>query len=125
MYGWHVTERTVDVMDWILQNHEALRDVGRGEISKAHAAGVPAYYMDPSIAPGILREWPDGRIDQVEVDLRSGEIRTLEQVRPAPVEMAAISETVMQTHAGALTALAAHDRGDTIESAGMGEEGAR
>ncbi|NKM65277.1 hypothetical protein GFL58_30640 [Rhizobium leguminosarum bv. viciae] len=43
----------------------AIKNMGRTEIAKAHAMGLPGVYM---IGKKIVREFPDGRIEEVHRD---------------------------------------------------------
>ncbi|MGO8034933.1 hypothetical protein [Rhizobium leguminosarum] len=43
----------------------AIKEMGRAEIAKAHAAGLPSTYMT---GDKIVREYPDGRIEEVRRD---------------------------------------------------------
>ncbi len=42
------------------ENEEAIRQVGARAIAAAHRSGVPAYYMEPALGEGIIKEMPDG-----------------------------------------------------------------
>ncbi|MCJ2063544.1 hypothetical protein MKK63_12590 [Methylobacterium sp. J-088] len=48
------------------QNSEAIRRVGTDARDEARRAGVPAYYMDPALGDGIVRDMPDGTCERVE-----------------------------------------------------------
>lgn len=50
----------------IRENAEAISQVGVRALEEAKHAGVPAYYMDPSLGDGIIRELPDGTRERVE-----------------------------------------------------------
>jgi hypothetical protein len=39
---------------------EAMKTSGRREIEQAKRAGVAAYYVEPSLGLGIIKELPDG-----------------------------------------------------------------
>ncbi len=60
---------------------EAIRTAGRRAIERAKRAGAPVYYMDAAIADGIIREWPDGSRERVEI--RDGETVAIEDL-PSP-----------------------------------------
>lgn len=42
------------------ENEAAVKQVGARAIAAAHRAGVPAYYLDPALGDGIIKEMPDG-----------------------------------------------------------------
>lgn len=42
------------------ENESRVRLMGVEAISRAKAAGVPSYYMDPFVGDGIIKEMPDG-----------------------------------------------------------------
>ena len=42
------------------ENEDRVRQMGVEAITRARAAGVPSYYMDPSVGDGIIKEMPDG-----------------------------------------------------------------
>lgn len=42
------------------ENEAAIRQMGTRAIAAARKAGVPAYYLDPSLGEGIIKEMPDG-----------------------------------------------------------------
>ncbi|WP_267426203.1 hypothetical protein [Methylobacterium sp. GC_Met_2] len=48
------------------QNSEAIRRVGTDARDEVRRAGVPAYYMDPALGDGIVRDMPDGTRERVE-----------------------------------------------------------
>ena len=50
----------------VRENAEAVRQVGARALEEAKQAGVPAYYMDPSLGDGTIREWLDGTRERVE-----------------------------------------------------------
>jgi hypothetical protein len=50
----------------IRENAEAIRQVGTRALEEARQAGVPAYYMDPSLGEGVVREMPDGTRERIE-----------------------------------------------------------
>lgn len=50
----------------IRENAEAISQVGVRALEEAKQAGVPAYYMDPSLGDGIIRELPDGTRERIE-----------------------------------------------------------
>lgn len=40
--------------------------VGTKAIRQAHAAGVPAYYMDEAMGDGIIKALPDGTLELID-----------------------------------------------------------
>lgn len=50
----------------IRENAESVRQIGVRALQEAKRAGVPAYYMDPSLGDGIIREMPDGTRERIE-----------------------------------------------------------
>lgn len=42
------------------ENAAAIRQIGARAIEEARKAGVPVFYMDPSLGEGIIKEMPDG-----------------------------------------------------------------
>ncbi|MGY2050766.1 hypothetical protein [Methylobacterium sp. JK268] len=48
------------LFDKARENAAAIRQVGNRAIAEARKAGVPAFYMDPSLGEGIIKEMPDG-----------------------------------------------------------------
>lgn len=57
------------LFDKARENAEAIRQIGSRAIEEARRAGVPAFYMDPALGAGIIREMPDGtrhRLQTVE-----------------------------------------------------------
>jgi hypothetical protein len=61
---------------------EAIRTAGGRAAAELKRAGVAVYYMDESIAEGIIRELPDGTRQKVEIN-KNEEI-VVEQLAPAP-----------------------------------------
>jgi hypothetical protein len=55
------------LLDLVDKNAEALRTMGARAIEEANLAGVPAYFMDPRLGEGIIRQMPDGTLQRVEV----------------------------------------------------------
>jgi hypothetical protein len=45
------------------KDYDRIAKVGEIAIAEAHAAGVPAYYIDLDVDPAgsIIEHWPDGR----------------------------------------------------------------
>ena len=50
------------------QNEASVLRAGELAVDAARKAGVPAYYTDPSIGEGIVKELPDGTRQLVRVD---------------------------------------------------------
>jgi hypothetical protein len=42
------------------ENAEEIKKGGARAIEEAKKAGAPAYYMDPTLGEGIIKEMPDG-----------------------------------------------------------------
>jgi len=61
---------------------EAIRTAGRRAAAELRRAGVAIYYMDETIASGIIRELPDGSRQKVQVG--GDEDIVLEELSPAP-----------------------------------------
>jgi hypothetical protein len=55
------------LLDLVDKNAEALRTMGVRAIEQANLAGIPAYFMDPRLGEGIIRQMPDGTLQRVEV----------------------------------------------------------
>jgi hypothetical protein len=66
----------------IRENAEAIKQVGARALEEARQAGVPAYYMDPALGPGIVREMPDGTRERIE--RRQGRDVIVETYDPRP-----------------------------------------
>lgn len=47
-------------------NMHAVEAVGVRAVAAARRAGVPAYYVDPALGAGIVRELPDGTRERFE-----------------------------------------------------------
>ena len=62
------------------ENERRVQEVGHTAIAQARAAGVPAYYRDPSLGEGIVKEMPDGRRLLIEDD--TGEDRLIAELGP-------------------------------------------
>ena len=59
------------------EQFECELDSDTGEAAKAHlAAGRPIYYMDPAYPDQIVKEYPDGRRELVQVD-RTGQVTVI------------------------------------------------
>ena len=43
-----------------------MAEMGQRAIAESKALGVPAYYMDPTLGAGIIKELPDGTRQRVE-----------------------------------------------------------
>jgi hypothetical protein len=64
----------------ILDQHAgALKTMGERAIEQANRAGVPAYFMNPSLGEGIIRRMPDGRLERVR--LEAGKFIAIETLR--------------------------------------------
>lgn len=61
---------------------DAMRTSGRREIEQAKRAGVPAYYVDPALGDGIIKELPDGTRQRIQP--RGDEDVVVEILAPAP-----------------------------------------
>jgi hypothetical protein len=57
-----ISPMTVLISKLIKHAMPAIKEMGREEIAKAHAAGLPGVYM---IGDKIVREYRDGRIEEV------------------------------------------------------------
>ena len=70
----------------LLENMEkypdAMRTSGRRAIEQAKRAGVPAYYLDPALGDGIIRELPDGTRQRIQP--QGDEDVVIETFAPAP-----------------------------------------
>ncbi|MBB3175547.1 hypothetical protein FHR90_003403 [Endobacter medicaginis] len=55
------------ILDRWRQNEGRVRQAGKLALEQARAAGVPAYYRDPGIGAGIIRQMPDGSRSVVSV----------------------------------------------------------
>jgi hypothetical protein len=53
--------------------------MGERAIERANRAGVPAYFMNPSLGEGIIRRMPDGRLERVR--LEAGKFIAIETLR--------------------------------------------
>ena len=62
------------------ENAEAIKQGGARAIEQAKLAGVPAYYVDPAVGDGIVREMPDGTRQRIQ--LIDGEVFVLEAIGP-------------------------------------------
>jgi len=56
------------LLDLLRQDEERIALAGRKAIKKALEAGVPVYYADDSLGPGIVREMPDGTRHMIEFE---------------------------------------------------------
>ncbi|MDR7040634.1 hypothetical protein J2X36_005417 [Methylobacterium sp. BE186] len=57
------------LFDKARRNASTIRQLGARAIEEARKAGVPAFYVDPSLGEGIIKEMPDGtrhRLAKVE-----------------------------------------------------------
>jgi hypothetical protein len=48
------------------ENAKAMAQMGQRAIAESKALGVPAYYVDPTLGAGIIKELPDGTRQRVE-----------------------------------------------------------
>lgn len=64
----------------IRENAEAISQIGVRALEEARQAGVPAYYMNPSLGDGIVRELPDGTRERIE--RRGGQAVVVETYAP-------------------------------------------
>ena len=55
------------LMETWRRNADALRRVGEQALKAAREARVPAYYSDPSLGEGLIKEMPDGSRFRVAV----------------------------------------------------------
>jgi hypothetical protein len=53
------------LFDKILENADALRQVGLRALEDARKAGVAVAYMDPAFGDDIIHEFPDGRRERL------------------------------------------------------------
>ena len=61
---------------------EAIRSAGARAASHLKRSGIAVYYMDETIADGIIKEFPDGTRQRVEIG--AGEDVIVETLPPAP-----------------------------------------
>ena len=47
-------------------NMDALKTLGSRAVAEARRDGVAAYYMDPALGAGLVRELPDGTRERLE-----------------------------------------------------------
>ena len=62
------------------ENAEAIKQGGARAIEEAKRVGVPAYYLDPSLGEGIIKELPDGTRQRIK--LIDGEDVVVESIGP-------------------------------------------
>jgi len=62
------------------ENAEAIKQGGARAIEEAKLVGVPAYYLDPSLGEGIIKELPDGTRQRIK--LIDGEDVVVESIGP-------------------------------------------
>ena len=48
------------LLDKWRENEDRVRQAGTIALKQAREAGVPAYYRDPSLGEGVVKEMPDG-----------------------------------------------------------------
>jgi hypothetical protein len=61
------------LLDKWRKNKDCVRQAGAIARERARTAGVPAYYRDPSLGDGIVKEMPDGRrilVDEADEEER-------------------------------------------------------
>lgn len=58
------------------ENEAAVKQVGLRAIAAAHMAGVPAFYLDPALGEGIIKEMPDGTRHRLKVGDASTVVET-------------------------------------------------
>ncbi|KQT54838.1 hypothetical protein ASG43_04640 [Aureimonas sp. Leaf454] len=49
------------ILDKLRENEHLIAQVGLMALARAKEAGAPAYYSDPSLGEGYIKEMPDGR----------------------------------------------------------------
>lgn len=49
------------ILDKLRENEHRIEQTGLLALSRAKAAGAPAYYRDPRLGEGFVKEMPDGR----------------------------------------------------------------
>ena len=54
------------LFDLLDANMHAVEAVGDRAVAEARRAGVAAYYVDPALGAGIVRELPDGTRERFE-----------------------------------------------------------
>ena len=59
-------ETDVALLENMEKYAEAMRSSGRRAIEQAKRAGVPAYYVDPALGDGIIKELPDGTRQRIQ-----------------------------------------------------------
>ncbi|GGE07452.1 hypothetical protein GCM10011390_28140 [Aureimonas endophytica] len=59
------------LLDKWQENETRIREAGRIALGLAKDAGVPAYYRDPVLGAGLVKELPDGR--RLLVEIRDGQ----------------------------------------------------
>lgn len=75
-------ELAMPLLDNIEKFETGMRLAGRRAVEQAKRAGVPAYYMDPALGDGIVKEFPDGTRQRIK--LQDDEDVVLEILSPAP-----------------------------------------
>ena len=55
------------IFDKARENAEAIKQGGARAIEEAKRVGVPAYYLDPSLGEGIIKELPDGTRQRIKL----------------------------------------------------------
>lgn len=48
------------------ENAKAIEQMGQRAIEESKKLGAPAYYMDPTLGDGIIKELPDGTRQRIE-----------------------------------------------------------
>lgn len=62
------------LIERVQEKAEAIAQIGKRAIEKAHRAGGAAYYMDPRFGEGIIKELPDGTRQKIRYDENWNEI---------------------------------------------------
>lgn len=63
-----------------------LRGTGAGEAARSHwAAGRPIYVGDPAYPGQVVRWYPDGRRELMELDHERGELVVVTDLEPRPL----------------------------------------
>ena len=58
--------RVMMIFERARENAKAMAQMGQRAIAESKALGVPAYYVDPALGAGIIKELPDGTRQRVE-----------------------------------------------------------
>lgn len=68
------------LLDKWRRNEKRVQQAGMIALKQAKEAGVPAYYRDPSLGEGLVKELPDGR--RLLVDVNEREERVIADFGP-------------------------------------------